>query len=76
MPRLILTSAYTRCSLLPRHATHREAEDATDVVGRNEIATIEVQVVRVASAMDRGRPIEADVAATVKRATVDVTCAH
>ena len=62
--------------LLPRHATHREPVVAIVVVGRIETAAIDVQVVRVVSAIDRRRPIVAVVAAIVKRATVDVACAH
>ena len=61
---------------LPRHATHRTTVVAIVVVGRIETAAIDVQVVRVVSAIDRRRPIVAVVAAFVERAAVDVACAH
>ena len=62
--------------LLPRHTAHREPVEAMAVVGRIETAANDVQVVREDSAIDRRRPIVAVVAATAKRATADVACAH
>ena len=60
---------------LAGHATHRTTDAASVVVGRIETVAIDVQAVRVASTIDRRRPIAAVVANIVKRVKDDA-CAH